>query len=117
MQTSVPDPSPEPANTQNLTNVQSFPDLLNELPSSITTYSSQQTINTFDVQEISAQPALHHRPGLPECKPAGRRTSNGDARRAGFTPIRRSASTVSDIQRYSLLPFAEMILIFKKIQS
>ena len=42
-----------------------------------------------------------HQSGLPEATTATRRVSNGDARRVakGYHPIRRSASTVSDIQR------------------
>ena len=116
LQTSLPDPSPPPPPqplTGDLKQNQSFPDLLQhttysqETTTSYSTTSSSQ-INNQDSLEISGQPALHHRTGLPEPSSV-RRTSTheqsrgrgGGAKGGGFAPtLRRSASTVSDIQRY-----------------
>ena len=103
---------PNQTKLSDVSDVQSYPDLLNELPTNnnnhmkiktSASHDSNQHITTDQMLTMPKHDPLSpvHQSGLPEATTATRRVSNGDARRVakGYHPIRRSASTVSDIQR------------------
>ena len=103
---------PNQTKLSDVSDVQSYPDLLNELPTNnnnhikiktSASHASNQQITTDQMLTMPKHDPLSpvHQSGLPEATTATRRVSNGDARRVakGYHPIRRSASTVSDIQR------------------